>query len=148
MPRTDTREHLEAIARSKGIACQPGRNRTIELTTPCGGTTATCEGVRDALDTLRSDPAFRDLPIQLGKRKKWRLVIAHHPFITIETALEKLEALGEIIKDITTEYESAMDDPENGVEGWKPTDEAVEFFAMIENGETATKLLKLAIERK
>jgi hypothetical protein len=65
--KTNTFEHHESLARSKGIVCERRSARKIELTTPCGGTTAECATVAEALDTLRTDPTFSDLPIKCQK---------------------------------------------------------------------------------
>jgi hypothetical protein len=62
--RTNTYSHLEALAASKRIVCERTGKR-ITLTTPDGGTTAECDSVAEALDTLSSDPTFADLPIVL-----------------------------------------------------------------------------------
>lgn len=64
--RTDTFEHLQGLCASKGIVCER-RGKKIEMTTPNGGTTAECESVAEAFDTLRGDPTFSELPIKLGK---------------------------------------------------------------------------------
>ncbi len=61
--RADTFEHLQGLCAGKGIICER-RGRRIELTTPCGGTTAECSSIGEALDTYRNDPTFSDLPIQ------------------------------------------------------------------------------------
>jgi hypothetical protein len=66
--KTNTFEHLESLARSKGIICERRSVRKIELTTPCGGTTAECATVSEAFDTLRNDPTFSDLPIKAGSQ--------------------------------------------------------------------------------
>lgn len=64
--RANTFSHLEALASSKRIVCERTGKR-ITLTTPDGGTTAECDSVAEALDTLRSDSTFADLPIVLAK---------------------------------------------------------------------------------
>lgn len=64
--KTNTYDHLENLAASKGVVCERARSgRKIELTTPCGGTTAECDSVTEALDTMRGDPTFSNLPIQI-----------------------------------------------------------------------------------
>jgi len=63
--RTNTYSHLEALASSKRIVCERTGKR-ITLTTPDGGTTAECDSVAEALDTLASDPTFSALPIVLA----------------------------------------------------------------------------------
>ncbi len=62
--KTNTFTHLEALCAGKGIVCER-RGRKIELTTPCGGTCAECDNVRDALDTVRNDDTFAGLPIRM-----------------------------------------------------------------------------------
>jgi hypothetical protein len=64
--RTNTFAHLEALASSKRIVCERTGKR-ITLTTPDGGTTAECDSVAEALDTLTGDPTFAALPIVLAK---------------------------------------------------------------------------------
>lgn len=63
--RTNTYEHLEGLARAKGVNCER-RGKKIELTTPGGGTTAECATVAEALDTMRNDETFSKLPIKMG----------------------------------------------------------------------------------
>lgn len=64
--RTNTFSHLFALADARRIVCERTGKR-ITLTTPDGGTTAECDSVAEALDTLRSDPTFAALPIVLAK---------------------------------------------------------------------------------
>lgn len=64
--RIDTFEHLQGLCAGKGIVCER-RGKKIDMTTPDGGTTAECESVAEAFDTLRGDPTFADLPIKLAK---------------------------------------------------------------------------------
>lgn len=61
--RTQIYNHLEALCHSKQIVCER-RGKKIELTTPCGGTTAVCETVGEAFDVYRTDPAFCNLPLR------------------------------------------------------------------------------------
>jgi len=60
--RTNTFSHLEGLCRAKRIVCERIHGR-IELTTPNGGTTAECNNVAEALDVVRNDSTFCDLPI-------------------------------------------------------------------------------------
>lgn len=62
--KTNTYQHLENLAAAKGIVCER-TGRKIELTTPDGSVTAEDYSVADALDTLRNDSTFSDLPIQI-----------------------------------------------------------------------------------
>lgn len=64
--RTDTFEHLQGLCAGKGIVCER-RGKKIDMTTPNGGTTAECDSVAEAFDTLRGDPTFSELPLRLGK---------------------------------------------------------------------------------
>lgn len=62
--KTNTYDHLENLAAAKGIVCER-RGRKIELTIPSGAVTAECDSVAEALDTMRGDPTFSDLPIKI-----------------------------------------------------------------------------------
>lgn len=64
--KTGSFEHLEQWCAAKGIVVQRIGKR-IELTTPCGGTTAEETSVRDAWGTVKTDPAFCHLPIQVRR---------------------------------------------------------------------------------
>lgn len=63
--RSDTFEHLEALCATRRVACER-RGKKVLLTVPDGSVQAECDGVRDALDTMRTDPAFKDLPLRLA----------------------------------------------------------------------------------
>lgn len=65
--KTGSYEHLESYCAGKGIICQRIGKR-IKLTTPDGGTTAEETSVRDAWSTVKTDPTFCDLPIQVLRR--------------------------------------------------------------------------------
>jgi len=56
--------NLQQLCAAKGIVCEYKNSRVIEMTTPRGDTTAECETVREAFDTLRHDDTFAKLPIQ------------------------------------------------------------------------------------
>lgn len=63
------------------------------------------------------------------------------PLMTIETALEHVEAVKSLCSEIEADYETAMDDPENNVEGWHPTDKANEFLQRSSLNERAARNL-------
>lgn len=62
--KTNTFENLEKLCRGKKIVCER-RGKKIELTTPCGGTTAECDSLAEAFDTYHTDPAFDKLPMHV-----------------------------------------------------------------------------------
>lgn len=62
--RPNSFARLEALCAAKEIVCER-RGKKIELTTPCGGTTAECDSVAEALDTVQRDSTFADLPLKL-----------------------------------------------------------------------------------
>lgn len=66
--KTNTFSHLENLCAGKRIVCER-RGKVIELTTPCGGTTAECDSVAEALDTVATDPTFSKLPIVMSRRE-------------------------------------------------------------------------------
>ncbi len=50
--------------------------------------------------------------------------------MTISSAVEAAEAVKSLCEDIISDYETAKDDPENNVSGWRETDDASEFIGM------------------
>lgn len=98
-----TFERLQSICASKAIVCER-RGRKVELTTPCGGTTAECDGVNDAYATLANDPTFHDLPIVLRK----------HPEVNIDTRRENLR---NEIAESNRRIESALRELRRSVRG-------------------------------
>lgn len=62
-----TFDRLQSLCACRGIVCERTRGK-IELTTPNGGTTAECDTVAEAYDTLNSDTTFSTLPILLRTR--------------------------------------------------------------------------------
>lgn len=64
--RSDTFEHLEALCATRRVVCER-RGKKVLLTVPDGSVQAECDGVRDALDTMRTDPTFKDLPLDMAR---------------------------------------------------------------------------------
>ena len=58
-----TFKQLEIACKQKGIVCER-TGRTVELTTPDGGTTAECETVGEAVNTFFYDHVFASLPVK------------------------------------------------------------------------------------
>lgn len=48
--------------------------------------------------------------------------------MTIATALEHVEKVRQLCYEIAGDYDTAMDDPENDIDGWKATDRANDFL--------------------
>jgi len=66
--------------------------------------------------------------------------------VSIETAMEALRDLIQYIEcDIICDYESAQDDPENDVEGWKPTDNVDEFLKSLGDDGFRRKLINMGL---
>lgn len=74
-----------------------------------------------------SDKEFRRYVAMLAEKE-----IASGPLmpanLTIEHGLEYVESVRQLADEILSDYDSAMDDPENNVEGWKVTDMMEEFL--------------------
>jgi len=66
--RINTFSHFNGLCDSKRIVCER-RGKKISLTTPDGATTAECDSVKDAMDTVRNDPTFANLPIVISQRR-------------------------------------------------------------------------------
>jgi hypothetical protein len=109
--RTDTFEHLQRLCAGKGIVCER-RGKKIELTTPSGGTTAECESVAEAFDTLRGDPTFSELPIKLAKAPKADVYV--YKFETQAETIKTIEA--ESLNDAVTEFGDVYE-----IESWFKT---------------------------
>lgn len=61
--KTITRfQNLVNHCEARGIVCERVKKH-IELTTPCGGTTAEVTTILDAWDTVTQDSTFCDLPL-------------------------------------------------------------------------------------
>lgn len=61
--KTGSFEHLEQYCTARGIVCQRV-GRTIELTTPDGGTTAEEPTLAEAWSTVQGDTTFSTLPVR------------------------------------------------------------------------------------
>lgn len=74
-----------------------------------------------------SDKEFRRYILMLAEKEVERgpAVLAK---LTIEHGLGLVEAVRQLCDEIQSDYDTAMDDPENNVEGWKPTDTMDEFL--------------------
>lgn len=90
--RTNTFEHLQGLCAGKGIVCER-RGKKINMTTPDGGTTAECESLAEAFDTLRGDPTFSDLPIKLGKA----------PVVPMEVYVYEFRGQASVVKTVEAE---------------------------------------------
>jgi len=101
--KTNTFEHLENLCRAKGIVCERYSRNRITLTTPSGGTEAECKTVTEALDCIRHDETFCNLP-----------VILRAP-ATAETNAQSIRTMR---KAIAATFPAIMDDTEAAREGW------------------------------
>ena len=101
--KTNTFEHLENLCRAKGIVCERYSRNRITLTTPSGGTEAECKTVTEALDCIRHDETFCNLP-----------VILRAP-ATAETNAQSIRTMR---KAIAATFPAIMDDTEAAREGY------------------------------
>lgn len=96
--KTNTFEHLESLCAGVGVVCERD-GKKINLTVPNGSVSAECDGVRDALDTMRSDPTFSKLPILLRREAK----SYPQPSPAMDVYVYKFETQAETVKTIEAE---------------------------------------------